>query len=52
MATSQFTYVWLLPLLERPRQDVEGDMQAALDALPLKEPGFARLVGRGNRHGI
>ena len=38
MATSQFSYVWLLPLLERPRQDVEADVQAALDSLPLKQP--------------
>jgi hypothetical protein len=38
MATSPFSYVWLLPLLERPRQDVEGDVQAALDSLPLKQP--------------
>ncbi len=38
MATSQFSYVWLLPLLERPRQDVEADVQSALNSLPLKQP--------------
>ena len=37
MTTSRFSYVWLLPLLERPRQDVEADVQSALNSLPLKE---------------
>ena len=38
MGTSQFNYVWLLPLLERSRQDVEADVQAALNLLQLKQP--------------
>lgn len=37
MTPTDFSYVWLLPLLERPRHAVEADLQAALDSLPLKQ---------------
>lgn len=33
---TQFNYVWLLPLLERSRQDIEADIQAALVSLPAE----------------
>jgi hypothetical protein len=37
MATTRFSYVWLLPLLERPRHGVEADLQAALHALAFEQ---------------
>jgi hypothetical protein len=44
MGATRFNYVWLTPLLERPRHDVEADVQAALDSLALKEPVDASQV--------
>src|SRR5450830_153879 len=36
--TLRFSYVWLLPLLEKPYQSVKLDLSAALSALEIKRP--------------